>query len=68
LDADLVVKELKQAAADAGETEMVATVNEAPKKGNKAKASQKRFIMRTAPQVTLDNIGKQVPRCCHQCM
>jgi hypothetical protein len=68
LDVDLVVKELKQAAASAGEAEMVATVNEAPKKGNKAKASQKRFIIGTAPQFTVDNIGKQVPRCCHQCM
>jgi hypothetical protein len=62
----LLLKELKQAAADAGEAEMVATVNEAPKKGNKAKATQKRFIRRTSSLFTADKISKEVTRRCHQ--
>jgi hypothetical protein len=61
-----LLKELKQAAADAEGAEMVATVKEAPKDRSKVDAAQKRFISRTAPQFTADNFGKEVPRRCHQ--
>jgi hypothetical protein len=55
----LFVKELKQAAAWAGETEMVAAVKDTPIKASKTKATQKRFTMTTASQLTAHNIGKE---------
>ena len=53
----LFVNELKQAAAYAGETEMVAAVNDAPMKASKTKPTQKRLtIANPCPRV--QNIGR----------
>ena len=41
----LFVNELKQAAAYAGETEMVAAVNDAPMKASRTKPTQKRLAI-----------------------
>jgi hypothetical protein len=53
----LLAKEMKQAAADAGDTEMVAAVKEAPMKASKTKPTQKRLtIANPCPRV--QNIGR----------